>query len=392
MCDILMLLAQNDIDTDPRVSKAFNAAMEHGYNVKVCCYQRYEETTSTPYIDRIRMLFSRNVNAYKKSKELYIKKDGSFQKHRSTTIMVVASSLIMFSLHQVDLFLKSKKYKPKIVHANDLNTLLTGILHKKINGSKLIYDSHELWVDMMYIHPLYVRKMLTWYERILLKYVDEVITVNSAIAEEFSKRYGIVKPHVVMNVPYLETVEQPEHEGIRVIYQGKYDSGRYLENVVRGAKYFDKGITLTMRGIGEYGETLKKCIQSNNVEFVPPVPMDKLVQSLKGFDIGVATGAHKQGKNGEFASPNKLFEYMMAGCAVVGNDSPIIGKIVLNCESGSLFDGNNPRDFALVINHIAGNQDMMKGMKESGIKNVREKYCWESEQKNLIEVYRLCEQ
>jgi glycosyltransferase involved in cell wall biosynthesis len=388
-----MLLAQNDIETDPRVTKAFEAATDAGYEVKVCCYKDYPETTSNEVVDRIRMLFSRGVGLYKRTKAIDVHKNGKAHRSPINIPMAVASSGVVFTLHQIDLFLKTKKYRAEIVHANDLNTLFAGVLHKWFCGSRLIYDSHEIWVDMVYSYPRWVKKLLSLYEQFLIHhYVDEMITVNDRIADEFLIRYKIRKPHVVMNVPYLEKVNQPSHEGIRVIYQGKFDPGRYLENVVRGAKHFSPGITLTMRGVGDYGETLKKCVQSDNVTFLPPVPMELLIQSLSGYDIGVATGAHKQGKNGEYASPNKLFEYMMAGLVVVGDDSKVISDIIVNGNCGSTFSGDDPVSFACAINAIASDHGEMNQLKENSLSYVREQYCWENEQKKLIEVYRRCEQ
>lgn len=391
MTKILMLLAQNDIKTDPRVSKAYDSAIHNGYIVKVCCYMRYDKSTYSDAVDRIRMMFYQNIITYRKSKQLYIDSKNKSNTHKSTPLIGVLATLIMLSIHPIDMFFKSKYFKPDIVHANDLNTLLAGILYKKIYGSKLIYDSHELWVDMIYAHPLIVRKFITRYEQFLIQYADEVITVNSLIANELSERYNIPLPHVVMNAPYSQSVIQCDHDNVRVIYQGKFDADRYLENIVRGAQYFLPGITLTMRGVGEYGETLKKCIQSNNVEFIQPVKMDELVQSLSGFDIGVATGAYKQGKNGEFASPNKLFEYMMAGMVVVGNNSPIISRIINSNNVGLIFDGANQKDFARSINEIAADTYKMKLMKQNSLKCAKEHYCWEIEQKKLLEVYKKCE-
>jgi len=220
---ILMLLAHNDIDTDPRVSKAYCAAITNGYSIKVCCYMQYNESTYSETIDRIRMIFSNNVHVYKKSKQLHIDK-----KHTSISLMELLSKIIMLSIHPVDIFFKSKYFKPDIVHANDLNTLLAGVMYKKIYGSKLIYDSHEVWVDTLCAYPLIVIKIVSAYENFLIKYADEVITVNNLISDELSERYNIPKPHVVMNVPSLQQVKQPEHGDVKVIYQGKYNVGRNL--------------------------------------------------------------------------------------------------------------------------------------------------------------------
>src|SRR5699024_2391098 len=76
-----------------------------------------------------------------------------------------------------------------IYHSNDLNTSTQGLICSKyrINKKKLVYDSHEVHTD----RTGYNRKLVSIWEKILIKYVDEVIVENHTRAEYHEKLYGI---------------------------------------------------------------------------------------------------------------------------------------------------------------------------------------------------------
>ena len=81
--------------------------------------------------------------------------------------------------------LKLVKSEPsKIYHAHDLNTLRVAAKAAKIHRSKLVYDSHELYVDRNRTKPASRLKklMLRKYEKNLIRKTDLSITVNESIA------------------------------------------------------------------------------------------------------------------------------------------------------------------------------------------------------------------
>ena len=76
--------------------------------------------------------------------------------------------------------------KPDIVHCNDLDTLLVGVLAKRRYGCRLVYDAHEFypvsdphgrWLDIGFFGLI---------ERVLIRQADAVVTVNPPLAEAMS--------------------------------------------------------------------------------------------------------------------------------------------------------------------------------------------------------------
>jgi glycosyltransferase involved in cell wall biosynthesis len=98
-----------------------------------------------------------------------------------------------------------------ILHCNDIHTLPIGFIVKKFfnKDTKIVYDAHEYETEMHGLNgisKIFVQKL----ERFLIKYVDKVITVSDAIANEYVKLYGIDKPALVLNTPHYKDIKKKE--------------------------------------------------------------------------------------------------------------------------------------------------------------------------------------
>lgn len=77
------------------------------------------------------------------------------------------------------------RYKPDIIHANDLDALLAAYLASRKLRCKVIFDSHEIYVDNIGFNSSFVKKIL-WaiVEKWIIKRVDLVVCVSNAAAED----------------------------------------------------------------------------------------------------------------------------------------------------------------------------------------------------------------
>ena len=73
--------------------------------------------------------------------------------------------------------------KPDIIHCNDLDTLLVGIVAKVRFGSRVVYDAHEFYPESHAGGRWLDTKLLTALERFLIRKADAVVTVNPMLAE-----------------------------------------------------------------------------------------------------------------------------------------------------------------------------------------------------------------
>lgn len=92
----------------------------------------------------------------------------------------------------------------KIFHCNDLYALPIGVVIKLLFNikAKVIYDCHELETDAgVYNNKPLLKAVAQICEKILIRHVDQVITVSESIAKTYQQKYNITKPVLVLNCP-----------------------------------------------------------------------------------------------------------------------------------------------------------------------------------------------
>jgi glycosyltransferase involved in cell wall biosynthesis len=115
--------------------------------------------------------------------------------------------------------------------------------------------------------------------------------------------------------------------------------------------------------------------------------MTDLVSSLSGYDIGIIS-YRPTNLDYIYSAPNKLFEYMMAGMAVVGSDLPVIKEVIRSSGCGVVFNPDDPKSIADAINSIMHNPKKLILMKEASCRAAKNRWNWEVQSAPLIEEYR----
>ena len=81
--------------------------------------------------------------------------------------------------------------KPDVIHDTDLDAFIPAMMAEKKIGCKVVYDSHEIYVENHHIvvNKLY-SKALRFIESKLVKRCDLMVCVSHAAAEYFAKTVG----------------------------------------------------------------------------------------------------------------------------------------------------------------------------------------------------------
>jgi glycosyltransferase involved in cell wall biosynthesis len=229
------------------------------------------------------------------------------------------------------------------VHCNDYNTMWVGVACRLLLGSRIVYDSHELWPDRN-LRPE-ARWWLLLCEALFVRVADRVVMTSPAHAEVMARRYRVPEPVVVRNIP--ERTAAPELEGDGeperlVVYVGGLQPNRGIEQAIRAVGLLeDVRLRLLGPGAPVYRATLKELVRtvgvSELVEFAEPVPPDAVVDALAGASVGLALFepvclSHR------LVLPNKLFEYARAGVPILGSDLPTIARFVHGHGLGTTVD------------------------------------------------------
>jgi glycogen synthase len=263
------------------------------------------------------------------------------------------------------------------VHANDFDTLPAAWRVAQRHGARLIYDAHEIYTaqepDPPRLHRLVTGALEGWFAR----RADAVVTVNDPIAKELKRRLHLDRePLVVLNCPAAQDVPTavPSDGPLRAVYQGAMGPGRYIEDLLTAAP--GAGNTeLTLRIAGVDLEALRADVRArgldNRVRVVTPVAPDVLVESLAGFEVGLIINRPVT-LNDRLVLPNKLFEYLMAGLAVVVPRLPALEPVVEGV--GLTFAPGDPADLAAVLSRLAEDRASLQQMREEARRRALTRY------------------
>ncbi|XKE47245.1 glycosyltransferase family 4 protein [Halomonas organivorans] len=370
MTDVLNVVL-NSFKHDSRVLKSSHALQSYGFGLLVVALHEdgllEDDTVRGIKVDRVKLV----SRPWPKAK------------------VIQAIKYLEFLVRAVARY---RRYK--IVHCNDLNALPVGVLIKLFGSQvKVVYDCHEYETEINGLSRLEKqgRRLL---ERILLRFVDGVITVSDSIAEEYVRLYGISKPNLVLNCP--PRYEPPRQDlfreslGIRddqriFLYQGGLSRGRGIELLLEA---FEGLVTnthvLVCMGYGPLEPMVrKKASQSPNVFFHEAVSPDVLLNYTSSADYGVAF-IEDSCLNYRYCLPNKLFEYLMAGIPVMTSNLVEMKRLVEREGVGIVAKDNTVDGFRHAIAaSIEQDYDAVLG----NVHRAREKYCWENQVKVLKEVY-----
>ncbi len=304
-------------------------------------------------LDDEKLFFSKNVRVIKSSRKVNLK------------TQLIRHSFFCYEFN----FFFDKVMRSRIAYdyiwANDLPTLLPAFKLKIALKAKLIYDSHEIYVETLnQFFPqktstikafLFSRmvKFMKWHgrkiEKKLIKEVDEFVTVNDSLLDFFKKEYTFERGHVIMNIPsYSGELVKPfdfrkkfnfESKDLILLYQGNLNQGRGLEKLIEATVYFPDNWKLILIGEGTLKAELQKKCNEENVKFMSFVPIHQLPNYTSGADIGI-NFLESINLSKKMASPNKLFEYIHAGVPILATEGVENRKIIEKYSVGLLCDLN----------------------------------------------------
>jgi glycosyltransferase involved in cell wall biosynthesis len=272
-----------------------------------------------------------------------------------------------------------------VVHANDLSTLPAAILLARRHRARLVYDAHELYAEEEASSPRLYRAVLEVLERRLARRADEIVTVSEPLARELQQRLGVDRrPRVVLNCPPLLPSEPPARTAtgtLRAIYQGALGPQRPLDDLLAAAEWAD-GVELTIRVRGVDRRELERAIAARGlggrVQVADPVPPDRLVPALHSFDVGVIFNRPATMQQ-QVALPNRLFEYMMAGLAVVAPDLPALRALVDAEGIGVLYEPGRPDRLGAALAALARDRSRVRDLGNRARRRAVERYNAEAE-------------
>lgn len=369
VCDIVL----NSVWYDPRVRKQIIGYLSYGIDVTCVGYEcnRYDisKIESIPCKTKIVMkdlkYKGKQKHLWKKLKRERVKQDA------------ICKAII--------------EEGPDIIHANDLNALIPAYKACKKLGCKLIYDSHEIYIENNFLMDKKLYKIyLKFIEKRILKKIDLMVCVSNAAAEYFSSKYHIKKPMVVTNCSLkIETLTDmsDKHDGFEVINHGQFYEGRGYEEMIEAAALLTgyKDIKICVRGFGRLEDSMRNKVKDkklNNFIFYPPVNVEQLIPEASRSHIGIAI-TKPICLNFKLSVSNKLFEYAAAGLPVIMSDIPEHRYLNEQYHFGLILSENTPHALAEAIKKLYADHTLYEELAANSRKMSQE-INWENEFGKLI--------
>jgi glycosyltransferase involved in cell wall biosynthesis len=280
-----------------------------------------------------------------------------------------------------------------IYHFHDPELLPYGFL-LKLAGKKVIFDSHE---DIEYDikQKIYLNKYL----RLVFSKVYKIIEI--LFAKKFNALVGAT-PHItlrlteyhhkVININNYPISDETPGNGSKsvdrvIAYTGIIASFRGVKEVVKALESVPN-VTLYMAGKFAEDDVKKEVMEYEGwkkVEYLGQIGRQEIIELYQKACIGIVT-FHPL-PNHIDSQPNKLFEYLGAGLAVIGSNFSLWQEIIEKNECGICVDPLDEKSIAQGINSLLDSMDMTKNYGRNGYNLIQNKYNWEVESQKLLSLY-----
>jgi len=367
MTMMIFICVTSDIVTDQRVLKVANELSLTGAKVTIIGRKLpwSLETEGIPYrVVRYRMIFKKGFLFYK-----------FFNIRLFFTLLASGADLIV---------------------SNDLDTLLPCFIVSKIKKIPMVYDSHEYFTGSPELtgRPM-VRYIWKSIERMIVPRLNHMMTVNRSIAELYENEYGI-KPVVIRNFSRHWSGRPIEREELGIssddlicVIQGTgLNTGRGGMELLDAIKD-SEGIHLLVIGRGDQARLMRDRILEpgiiNRVTFLPVMPWDDMMTYTAMADVGLSLDM-KGSINYENSLPNKIFDYMNAGIAVIATDLKEVSSVVKSKGCGILISEPGPGLIREAIFRFRDDRTFLQKCRQKS-REAFEFYRWENEAAGLRDLY-----
>jgi glycosyltransferase involved in cell wall biosynthesis len=214
-------------------------------------------------------------------------------------------------------------------------------------------------------------------------------------------RYDIVPPELILNAPAVPAHPRkgdPLREDLRIphdkrilLYQGSLSLNRNLEGLITAmAQVASDDIVLVMMGPGtDVSCKLKRIASSDGtlgrrVFFRDAVPQTELLHYTGGAEVGIIP-YQSIDLNSRYCTPNKLFDFIVAGLPILANDLPELRKFVHENGFGQVHPLDGPAETARGIEAMfASDLDVYR----QRLAARRHEFVWDVQGEKLVSLYR----
>lgn len=285
---------------------------------------------------------------------------------------------------------------PDFILAHEPDALVIGYIYYKLNKnkSKLFFDCHEAyesWYNgrtrIKWISSL-LNKIIISTINFVVKRINGVTSVNRTMTERFKKinQNSYMIPSIAANENTIESINNKSLANSSVFF-GQFGNSKQKEMLIRATEILKKkGIKHLIAIIGGEKGSLKKQIPfeyivkekglSEYFKFYGWLDSKEAFEKIRHYPVGIMRfDSYTMIKN--YAMPNKIFEYMSNGLAVLScNLNVEISNIIREERCGILISEETGEELADALIYINEHSDEILEMRKNAYNATKVKYNW----------------
>jgi glycosyltransferase involved in cell wall biosynthesis len=381
----VLMVAYSYYESDPRVIREAEAAVEGGFDVDFLALHR----AGTPSTEVIRGVCVIRLNQRKY-------RGGGHGKYLLEYLKFFFRCMVKIST----LFFK-RRYR--VIHINNMpDFLVFASIIPRLFGAKVILDIHDPMPNTFASkfkgqeRGFYYRVLL-WQERLSAAYCNRIITVHHPVKDAILVKHGLAPDSIDVIANFADDKLFPlrksfSTEGkIRFVFHGTIleRSGLgMLMNALAQMRHKDR-ISVKIIGEGDFSQALKGMIQALNLGNV--VDFDNcsysahsIAQQIAGCNVGLVPLEISSITN--FALPLKLLEYVSMGLPTVTVRNKAI-SYYFSEDDCIFFEWNNPQALSAALDRIAENPEILVRYRERSVA-MRSRFSWTGEKCKYVALLR----
>ena len=295
---------------------------------------------------------------------------------------MISSFLIGLSVRKVDLVWGTS---PPIFQG------VTAWLLARLKRAPFLFEVRDLWPAFAVAVGVLQNKTLIsasqWLERFLYRRADRVVVNSPGFIDHVTQR-GARLVHLIPNgadpdmfahIGASSTFRQ-EHgleKHFLVVYAGAHGMSNDLTVILQAADQLcqQNEIHFLLVGDGKEKSALIEQAQALNLinlTFLPPVAKLQMAEILSTADAGIAI--LKPIELYKTTYPNKVFDYMAAGCPVILAIDGVIRQVVEDADAGIFIPPGQPEPMAAAVRSLANDPQRCRTMGQAGQTYVRQHF------------------
>lgn len=304
-------------------------------------------------------------------------------------------------LGQKAVYHKCVEINADVYHFHDPELMPVGVKLKKNKNKCIIFDSHEdvpaqiltkEWLPVFLRVP--ISKLYARYEKRCLSCYDALVSVTPVIVDRLKKINR--STFQITNYPFINTdINDVRQWDNSICFAGTISEQRLHHNILKVLESLPN-VKYRLAGFlsNEYLTKLQTYSAWKQVEYVGEIPFTEVKTFIAKSSVGIVLNdyypnvGYKQGTLGII----KFFEFMQMGIPVICTDFILWKEIIDEWKCGICV---NPHDIDAIRNaiiYLIENKDIARQMGDNGRRAVIEKYNWNTQEKILLEMYRMLEE